>query len=256
MRVMIGVTPDTHDGRKLKTRSPEEKIVYLWDRYLQALLDHGAAAVVLPVTNDLKIIRSMVQRLDGFLLAGGNFDVPSGYYGKKPKPYMGKVKPERSFFERALLLEAAKKDKPVLGICGGLQIINVAFGGTLYQDILEERPSSRDHQQKIKKTSTSHQVTVKSGTQMLRIMTGGKQKSDLKLRVNSTHHQAINALGKDLTATAHAPDGLIEAIERPGNPFALGIQFHPELLAPHNPTFHRIFEVFVECSLRRRAGLA
>lgn len=248
MKPMIGIPPDTHDGRKLKVRSPEEKIIYLWDRYTQALFDHGAVAVVLPVTDDKKIIRSMLDKLDGVMLAGGNFDVPTGFYGEEPKPWMGRIKPERSNFELALLLGAAKRDLPCLGICGGMQVINVAFGGSLYQDIKNERPQSREHRQKIKKTRTSHQVTITPGTRLHNIASGAKHKSPLRIRVNSTHHQAVKEPGKGIVVNAVATDGLIEGIESARHRFFLGVQWHPEMLYPKHEEQARIFKAFIKAA--------
>jgi len=246
MKPLIGITPDTHDGAKLKTRTPTEKIIYLWDSYARAIMDHGAIAAVCAVTDNRATVKAMADRFDGFLLAGGNFDVPSDYYGEDPKPWLGKLKPERSWFERELLLEAARRDKPVLGICGGMQIINVAFGGSLYQDVLKERPGSRDHQQKIKKTSTSHQMTTRPGTGFHKIVTGGSGKEPHKFRVNSTHHQAVKDPGRGVTVSATAADGLIEAIEVEGLGFMIGVQWHPELLYPKWPEASRIFKKFVK----------
>jgi putative glutamine amidotransferase len=245
MKVMIGVTPDTHAGGKLKTRTKEERIVYLWDSYLKAIMDHGAVPVVLPVTRDMKIVRAMVKQLDGFLLAGGGFDVPPEYYGEKPKPYLGKIKPRRSFLERELLLLAAKRDKPVLGICGGMQIINVAFGGTLFQDILEERPGSRDHQQDAPRKRPVHQVTISPGTKLYRIISGRKSGKPLKIRVNSTHHQAVKDLGEGIIVSAAAADGVIEAIESERHGFMVGVQWHPELLYPMFKEQSRLIRAFV-----------
>ncbi len=245
MAVMIGVTPDTHDGSKLKTRVPPERIVYLWDSYLKALIDHGATPVVLPVTGDKKVIRSMLDRLDGFLLAGGNFDVPPSYYGEENKPWLGKLKPERSEFEKALLMGALDRNVPVLGICGGMQILNVAMGGTLYQDIARERPKAREHQQNKKKDSPSHQVVVPPGTRLYKIMTGGKKGDALKVMVNSTHHQAVKELAPGLVVCAEAADGIVEAVESPRHRFALGTQWHPELLYKKQKEQAAIFRAFV-----------
>jgi len=245
MTPLIGVTPDTHDGRKLKTRSKAEKIVYLWDRYLQALLDHGAIPVILPVTTKPAQVKTMIERLSGVMLAGGNFDVPPAFYGEKNKRWLGKLKPERSEFELLLLKTALERDLPVLGICGGLQLLNVARGGTLYQDILKERPGSRNHQQQVSRTRPSHQVTAPPGTLFHRIVGGVRLRSELKLRVNSTHHQAVKDLGRGVVAGAVAADGVIEAIELADRRFALGVQWHPELLYPRHPEQSRIFKAFV-----------
>ncbi|MCP4605299.1 MAG: gamma-glutamyl-gamma-aminobutyrate hydrolase family protein [Proteobacteria bacterium] len=252
MRPWIGVTPDTHDGRKLKTRTDSEKIVYLWDQYLEALLKNGAMPVVLPVTQDKKLIREMVNRLDGIVLAGGNFDIPPEFFGEDPKPWLGKLKPERSRFELGLTLEAVKKNVPVLGICGGMQTINVAFGGTLYQDIQEERPVSRSHQQKMRKDRTSHQIRVKAGTELQKIIQGRTGGEDIRLRVNSTHHQAVREIAPGYVVNAVAADGLIEGIESKKKGFVMGIQWHPELLFESSEKQARIFKAFTRAATAKK----
>jgi putative glutamine amidotransferase len=225
--------------------------VYLWDRYLQAVLDRGALAVVLPVTDEPAQVRAFAERFDGFILAGGAFDVPAEYYGEEPRPWMGTIKPERSRFERALLQAALKKDKPVLGICGGMQLINVFYGGSLFQDILKERPGSLDHQQKIPKTETSHTVTIAAGTQLQAIMSGRRRRQPLLIRVNSTHHQAVKALGRGLVPAGLAPDGVIEAIESPRHRFLIGVQWHPEMLYEKLPEARRLFQAFIQAAAKK-----
>lgn len=253
MRPLIGVTPDTHHQDTcpapaccIPTRSKEEKMVLLGDRYLQAILDHGGLPVLLPVTDHPALVREMCARLDGLLLPGGAFDVPPEFYGEKPKPWLGRLKPLRSRFERALLQTALKRDLPVLGVCGGMQIINVVFGGTLYQDILKERPSSNNHEQKIKKTRTSHQVQVMPATILTKIISGSRESEGLRIPVNSTHHQAVKDVGKGLIVCGLAPDGIIEALESPRHRFVLGLQFHPEVLYPRHAYAENIFRAFVK----------
>lgn len=255
MSVLIGITPDTHDGSKLHTRTEEEMIVYLWDSYLKALIDHGATPVVLPVTANKARLLEMMERLDGLVLAGGNFDVPSEYYNQEPREHMGKLKPERSAFELAILKLAMKIDAPVLGICGGMQIINVAMGGTLYQDILEERPDSLDHQQEIPRTEPLHAVAVASRTLLHRIVSGGKRKAPIEIQVNSTHHQAVDKVGRGLAVSGAAPDGVIEAIESRRHKFVVGVQWHPELLYPAYPEQSRLLKALVRAarSYQRRS---
>lgn len=244
MNLIIGVTPDTHSGRKIKTRSEREKIVYLWDQYLAPFLDCGVLPVILPVLGDRRAVRRALERLDGVVLAGGNFDVPPEYYGQEPLPWLGPLKRERSRSELLILEEALRRDMPVLGICGGMQLINVAFGGTLYQDLSHERPKSRNHQQKVVRERTIHQVTIDSGTMLHRICSSRRIKRPLKLRVNSTHHQAVRDVGHGLRSNAIAGDGLVEGVESPEHGFVLGVQWHPELLYRKHQEQERIFKAF------------
>lgn len=253
MKPLIGITPDTHHQTTcpgpsccIPTRSRQEKMILLGDRYLAAVLDHGGLPVLLPVTEDPKVLRETADRLDGLLLAGGAFDVPPEFYGERPRPGLGRLKPERSRFERALLLEAMKRDLPVLGICGGMQILNVVFGGTLYQDLKRERPGCRDHEQKIPKTRPFHPVTVSRGSRLQRIL------AQTRLLVNSTHHQAVKNLGPGLRASATAPDGVIEAVESESHRFLIGVQWHPEVLYPRQPAQARVFQAFLRAAGEKR----
>ena len=171
-----------------------------------------------------------------------------------PRPYLGRVKPERSRFELKLLREALRRDLPVLGICGGMQLINVALGGTLFQDILQERPDSRDHQQKNRKDRTSHRVTISPDTRLGRIVRGGRASRPIVVGVNSTHHQAVRDVPAGLTVNARAGDGVIEGIESERHTFVLGVQWHPELLYRRQPAQRRILRALVSAAgaTRRR----
>jgi len=248
MKPIIGVSPDTHSGRRIKTRTPQERIVYIWDFYLRAIEDHGAVPVLLPVTARRASIRTLMDGLNGILLAGGNFDIPPEYFGEKPKPWLGPVKKTRSDSELAMFREALRRDMPVLGICGGMQLINVALGGTLFQDILEERPESGRHSQKVRKDRTSHQVRVSPGTRLYAIMKGRKGTGVFRSRVNSTHHQAVKDSGRGLVVSAVSPDGIIEGIESTAHRFILGVQWHPELLYARQKEHGRIFSSFTRAA--------
>jgi putative glutamine amidotransferase len=250
---MIGLTPDMDDGAKLRSAAKGQRFLYLWDRYPRAVHDHGALPVILPVTTDLSLIRQMAARMDGILLTGGGFDVPPEYYGEKPRRGLGVLKPDRSFFERALIREAAKLDKPVLGICGGMQIMAVTFGGTLCQDIKIELPHALEHQQKTRRTRPAHAVTIEPGNILHRIMAAKKTSLPLKLRVNSTHHQAVKSLGQGATLCGISPDGVIEAVAIEGRRFMVGVQWHPELLYPSHPEQDRIFQAFIREARRGAA---
>jgi len=258
MTVVIGVTPETYppaavagpEAAAFSLRLPDEKIVYLWGRYLQAVLAGKALPVMLPVTDDPGQVRAMSERCDGFLLSGSPFDVPPEFYGERAKKGLGILNPARSRFERALVRAALRRDKPILGICGGLQLINVALGGTLYQDLLLHRPGSLDHRQTAPRNQTSHAVTVAPGSRLSRILAGRQTKAPLRLRVNSTHHQAVKDLGRGLIASALADDGVIEALEGPSRRFLLAVQWHPETLYDRRPEAKKIFRAFLRACSR------
>jgi putative glutamine amidotransferase len=251
---LIGVTPDTHGGHRLKTRARDEKVLYLYDRYYRAVQDHGAAPVVLPITADKKTLRDTVRRLDGLLLIGGNFDVPPQLFGERPIPELGIVKRSRSEYEIELIKAAERVGLPILAVCGGMQTVNVSRGGTLYQDINSQRPGSREHQQTTPKTRVAHQVTVEPGSALHRIVTGKRSRQPFRLGVNSTHHQAIRDLGRGLKVSARAADGIVEGLEGQGDAFLIGVQWHPELLYRRHPSQARLFQALTRAA--RRFGAA
>jgi putative glutamine amidotransferase len=248
MRVLIGVSADLLQRGRPESRSSDDAILRLQEAYLGSLLDNGAIAVALAVVENRASIRTLVDRLDGVLLSGGAFDVPPDLYGQEPRPWMGEIRPERSRFEVALLREAAGRDLPVLGICGGMQIINVALGGTLYQDIPQERPGSDQHRQPGRNDRPCHPVEVQAKTRLAAIVSGKRSGRPVQLQVNSTHHQAVRDLGRGLLANAFAPDGLIEGIESTRHRFLLGVQWHPERLYRTIPEQARIFRAFVRAA--------
>jgi putative glutamine amidotransferase len=251
---LIGVTPDTHGGSRIRTRAPTEKVLYVYDMYVRAVQDHGAVAAVLPVTLDRRAVRDTLVRLDGLLLIGGNFDVPPELYGEQPIPQLGIVKRARSEYELELIAAALRRSLPILGICGGMQAVNVALGGSLYQDLQTQRPRSREHQQAARKDRISHRVTVEPRTLLHRIVSRTRGRRPLRIGVNSTHHQAIKAVGRGLTVNARAADGIVEGIESAAHEFVLGVQWHPELLYATHETHARLFRALVRAA--RRFGAA
>lgn len=245
---LVGVTPDTHGGSRLRARSAEEKVLYVYDTYVRAVQDHGAAATILPVTGDRRALRDTVGRLDGLLLIGGNFDIPPELYGESPIPELGYVKRERSEFEARLIELALAKDLPTLGICGGMQTVNVVLGGTLFQDIEAQRPGSRQHQQQTRKDRVSHRVAVEPGTLLYRAVAGRRTGRRISVGVNSTHHQAIKDLGRGLRASARAADGIVEGLESTEHTFVVGVQWHPELLYRRGRAHAGLFAALVRAA--------
>ena len=191
--------------------------------YVTAVARAGGDPILLPHV-DPERAAAYLELLDGLVVAGGDFDIPPHYYGEEPRPGLGKLLEERSAFEHRLLTLALQRDLPVLGVCGGMQLLNVVLGGTLHQD-LSERPGTAVHVQPHDKRQPAHAVKVTSGSLLARV-TGATT-----LAVNSTHHQIVNALGPGLTACGIADDGVVEAIEAPRHRYALGVQWHPEVLA-------------------------
>src|SRR5207237_9920208 len=164
-----------------------------------------------------------IELCDGLVITGGAFDIAPELYGAKAGSRLGPLKPGRTAYEQRVLRAALDAGVPVLGVCGGMQLRAVEAGGTLYQDIHDELPQAFDHEQKLDPREPGHPVRIVEGT-ALEAIVGASE-----LQVNSTHHQAVRDPGR-ATVCALSPDGVIEAIELPGR-FALGVQWHPELLA-------------------------
>lgn len=206
----------------------------LRQNYFSAVIEAGGLPVALPHAPELAA--EYLGLIDGLLVTGGAFDVdPALWGGGAPHPKVT-LKPGRTDFELAATRDALAKDKPVLGICGGQQLLAVALGATLHQHIPDEAPSSIQHEQPNPRTEPGHEVEVAPGTLLARVT------QRARMAVNSAHHQAVKAVPAGLVVNARAPDGLIEGIEAPGHRFALGVQWHPEYgVDPADPLILRAF---------------
>jgi putative glutamine amidotransferase len=162
------------------------------------------------------MVDAFLDRISGLVVTGGAFDVPPEAYGEAPREGLGTLKPARTRFETALLQAALRRNMPVLGVCGGMQLLNVVLGGTLFQDIQRDLPEARNHEQAHDRGQPSHPVEVREGTLLAELVGRGQ------LMVNSTHHQAVSRLGEGLVASAVAPDGVVEGIESSNGAFAVG----------------------------------
>ena len=198
--------------REVATRYDE-----LQNYYARAVWAVGGLPFLLP--SEPQAATDYAASLDGLVLAGGDFDIDPALYGEAPHHKLGRLEPMRTHFERALLDSAL----PVLGICGGMQIMNVVRGGSLLQDVRTQRPEALDHEQKHDKREHHHEVVL-SGS--LRECFGVE-----RLAVNSTHHQAIARLGRSLQAEAIAIDGIVEGFSDPAQRFFVGVQWHPEAMS-------------------------
>jgi putative glutamine amidotransferase len=201
------------------------------DTYVEAVVNAGGLSVLLPHVTP-EHAGDYLEMLDGIVIAGGAFDVPPSYYGQEPRAGLGRIVDARSAFERELITHALARDVPLLGVCGGMQLLNVVLGGTLHQD-LAERPGTGVHMQLHDRRQPSHGVTVSPGSLLARLTGLGS------LAVNSTHHQVVDALGNTLVASAVADDGVIEAIESTQHRHALGVQWHPEALGGEHAALYR-----------------
>lgn len=213
--------------------------------YVQAILDAGGAPVLIPAGPE-ETLRATLQRLDGLLLTGGMDIVPSRF-GEQPHPQLGGIEPERDDMEILLCQWAVDGGKPLFGICRGIQVMNVAAGGTLYQDISSQYTTTIRHPSDtaLPRSFIAHDIIVEPGTRLSGLVGSGP------LPVNSWHHQAAKDVGRGLVVTARAADGIIEAVEVPGHPFAVAVQFHPEDLYTIDERMRRLFVGFVEAAERQ-----
>ncbi len=207
----------------------------LRENYCAAVVAAGGLPVLLP--HEPARAKDYLALLDGLIVTGGAFDVDPKLFGAKTKHESVSTKDRRTEFELVLCKEALKADKPVLGICGGEQLLNVALGGTLIQHIPDEVKGALAHEQPHPRTRPGHSVAISKNTLLHRI-TGVSA-----LEVNSAHHQAVKDVAPGLVVDAVAPDGVIEGIEDPKRRFCLGVQWHPEYLLSEGDK--RIFSAFV-----------
>jgi putative glutamine amidotransferase len=234
---VIGVTADSTATNEFAVKG--EPSFFLPHRYLHAVTEAGAVPVILPPIARPVAIRNALSVLDGLIITGGNFDIHPSYYGEKPINELGVVKASRTEFELEIAQTALRKDLPLLGLCGGEQALNVALGGSLFQDIAAQVPTAIEHEQSEKKSYGGHYVEIVPGTRLREIVRYPR------IEVNTSHHQAVKRLGKGLIVDAVADDGVIEGIESTRHSFALGVQWHPEVLAPKRQAHRRIFSAFI-----------
>ena len=208
----------------------------LRQNYFAAVAAAGGLPVALP--HEPALVLDYIGRLDGLLVTGGAFDVDPALWGEEPLHPKARLKPGRTDFEVAATRAALAQDMPVLGICGGQQLLAVALGASLIQHIPDEAPSAIAHEQPNPRTEPGHEVQVAPGTLLARV-TGAA-----RMAVNSAHHQAVRAVPEGVVVNARAPDGLVEGIESARHRWALGVQWHPEYAV--DPADLLILRGFVE----------
>lgn len=215
-RPLIGITVDCEDG------GAGLPGYALRQNYCDVVAAGGGIPVLLPYTADAA--GECLARLDGLLLSGGDFDIDPARFGDERRHESVRTKDRRTDFEFAAARAALGRDKPVLGICGGQQLLNVALGGTLIQHIPDAVPGALAHEQPNPRDQPGHTVDVAADTLLRRIV------GTHELAVNSAHHQAARTVGRGVAINARAPDGVVEGIEDPRRRFCLGVQWHPEYL--------------------------
>lgn len=218
MKPLIGILahPNTTE-----IRGKPSFIQSVGENYLHSLEEAGALPLILPIYDEPEALDRYVRLCDGFLIPGG-LDVNPMFYGEDPSPLLGMCRQDYDLFELHLISLLREAKKPVLAICRGLQILNVAYGGTLYQD-LSLFPGAMEHlQQEDMPGGVSHKITIEEGSMLHRLF-------GVELWVNSFHHQAVKELGQGLKITARAYDGVVEALEATDMPYLHAVQWHPEI---------------------------
>lgn len=208
--------------------------------YIRAIEKAGGFPVPVFILKE-ESIPELLKIIKGLVLSGGG-DVDPYYYGEEPLSGQGEISPLRDRIEINLTRAALEKNLPVLGICRGAQVLNIAAGGSIYQDIRLKKGLTLEHMQKAPRYHLFHDINIVEGTLLSRIFKGRE-----KIRVNSFHHQAIKKIGAGCRANALASDGIIEGVESVVHPFALGVQWHPEALAVKEiPGGQEIFDAFLQ----------
>lgn len=212
---------------------------YVNDDYIRSVTEAGGVPVIVPFNPDDKAVAEVMDRVDGLVLSGGQ-DICPLNYGEEPLRNIGPVWPERDHFDFLLLKLAEKRGIPVMGICRGIQIINVFHGGTMYQDLVYDENSYVKHSQNQSAETPTHTIALEKDSHFASII------GETKWVTNSHHHQTIKKLGKGLRVVARAEDGTVESVEGTGENYLQGYQFHPEMMSINNATAKLLFKDFVK----------
>ncbi|WP_226584601.1 gamma-glutamyl-gamma-aminobutyrate hydrolase family protein [Halobacillus litoralis] len=226
-------------------RFPGYDRAYVNNDYVQSVLRGGGIPFILPVLEDDETITMQAQAMDGLVLSGGH-DVNPLLYGEEPRLKQGTPFPERDHSETILAKEMIRQGKPVFAICRGIQLLNVAYGGSLHQDLSYMETESLKHDQYHNPSQETHTITTEPNSVM-------REQFGQTTLTNSFHHQIIKEVAPGFKATAYAKDGVVEAIEKIGEDgFVLGVQWHAEMMTKKHESMQRLFDRFVEEAKTRR----
>lgn len=237
-RPLIGVTP-WYDYKK--------NVTFIKPGYCEGVAKAGGLPLLLPLTSDEELLADIFSRFDGFLISGGP-DVDAKHYGEHNLPFNEDISPHRDIMEIFIARKAIQEGKPVFGICRGIQVMNVAMGGTLYQDIysqLKDKELLLKHSQEAPKWYPTHDIIIEKNSIVW------KSFSKEKVGVNTFHHQAVKDVAPGFLVSSRSPDGIIESIEYEGHVFAVGVQWHPELMWQEDEIYLNLFAEFVESCGRK-----
>ena len=244
---VIGIPGYWHESGEI----PGHQATAVPDSYIRALLKIDAIPLIIPVIQSRKILEHFFQMIDGLLLIGGP-DLDPAHYHQAVHAGLRKVTPARDNMEMQVCLWALEADLPIMAICRGIQVLNVAAGGTLWQDIASQLPNAakHDYYPDYPKDFLAHTVKPLPGSRLAGII------GDDEASVNSLHHQAIDKLGQGLSPVAYAPDGIVEAVEGIDANWIIGVQWHPEWLIENDRRMLNLFKTFGDvCSHHSRASL-
>ena len=241
MKPVIGITPDYNPGDR-EDMGGKEPTYFLRARYTQAIEDAGGLPILFPLVSDLARQKQLLSQVDGLLITGSGSDLDPEIYGERQCIPFRQMSKQRSDLEIGISRLAYRGQVPTLGICGGMQSINVALGGTLIQDIAVQHSNEIAHLPPGSATKKAHGITITPRTLLHRIV--GKS----KIRVNSSHHQSVKKVPSRLLTSALAPDGVVEAIEAPRHAFLLGVQWHPEFLYKNDSIQKSLFLALIKAA--------
>lgn len=241
MRPIIGIACG-HEAKEGRDR------YYVNTVNIRMVAENGGVPVLLPNPFDEDKLKAALDMVDGLYLPGG-VDVDPHLYGEEPLAGMGSFDPDWDAVDVVLAQAALERNMPILGICRGMQVLNVAAGGTLYQDIPSQVPGALKHSQKGPRWAASHAVELDGESRLAKTL------GATELRINSYHHQAVKDVAPGFRSVANAPDGVIEAIESTQHRYAVGVQWHPELMVERDPMYKALFVDFIEAVKEAKAAV-
>lgn len=249
--VLVGITTaelcsPAHPVSTPESEPPQRKLMLGMD-YANAVSGAGGIPIVIPPGSLPD--EALLSRIDALVVSGGP-DIDPALYGEGPHAHLGPIEPDADPRELELVQAADEREMPILAICRGMQLVNVARGGRLWQDIPTEQPSEIIHRQMDPGSAMTHVVEIDGDSLLAELTYGETGSASHKLPVNSFHHQAVRDLGRDLRITAHAEDGIVEAIEATDHPFLVGVQWHVESLV-HDPRHAALFSGLVRAARRQ-----
>jgi putative glutamine amidotransferase len=224
---------------------PGYKRAYVNNDYIRSVIEAGGIPFIIPLNNVKDVMKVQLENVDGLILSGGH-DVNPLLYGEEPNQKLGDIYNKRDNFDLELIKLATEMKKPILGICRGHQILNVSGGGTLYQDLSLIHGCYIKHDQRSNPEQPTHTVEVLKESDLHSVLVD-------EAITNSFQQMSLNKVAEGFKVVARAKDGIIEAIEREEGPFAMGVQWHPEMMSKYNEKMGKIFKLFIEkCSISQK----